>query len=377
MATAVKCDDDITSDPAGLASFCQRLRDASDRSAGFVVRHVSSSGSMEVAGCRVEDLAAYYKAPSALLLAGRKDLADKVLSHALESFATECEGDFATGKGVGKTANDALRLYDPYINGWLALCALRLERHEAAASISRWLDKFEHPSLGGYMLQPYSAAGENQVDLLLTSHIGMAHLESGDLARARRCGDSIMRQLEAHYSRSGEQRQLGPRAFLRFSDRSMAVVDQYPEDQKPFHVVDATEPHQLYFMVGYPIAYLCKLVEATQEQLYIQGAVCLAEFCASCHESMYSFHFAHKVAWAAACLARLTGDKWLYGMSIRVASSLLDSQDPETGGFLPGDPIHDRIDQTAELSMWLRDVARMLSLFLDEQQPSTALTPTA
>ena len=56
MATAVKCDDDLTSDPAGLASFCQLLHDASDRSAGFVVRHVSSSGSMEVAGCRVEDL---------------------------------------------------------------------------------------------------------------------------------------------------------------------------------------------------------------------------------------------------------------------------------------------------------------------------------
>lgn len=339
----------------------ERLSRAYENAAKFVADCVAEDGSLRSVedGLPIDDLAAYYKTTSALLMSGRRADAVKVMKYVQMRFASP-DGDFVTGGETGKTANEALKLYDPYINGWLALGALRLELDELRVQATQWLAKFRHPALGGSLLKPYSSGdgdGSNSVDMLLTAHLGLLSLETDDMEAAVKAGECLLTHLGAQEDVNGK---LGQSVFLRLDDSSMSVEEDYPAELEPFYVVDSRKPNQLYFMVGYPMAYLCKLHAATQDQRFLQGAIQLAEFCLTCHESMYSFHFAHKIAWAAACLWEITGDCRYIQMSIRVAESLLDAQDADTGAFLPGEPLHDSIDQTAEVSMWLREVYRIL-----------------
>lgn len=345
-----------------LSELSERLSTAYENAAKFVADLVAEDGSLRSEdGSPVDDLAAYYKTCCALLMSGRRADAKNVMNYVQLRFASP-DGDFVTGGETGKTANEALKMYDPYINGWLALGALRLELNELQVQVSQWLSKFRHPALGGALLKPYSPPGDedygnNSVDMLLTAHLGLLSLETNDMEAAVSAGECLLTHLGAQEDVDGK---LGKAVFLRLDDVSMSVEEDYPAELEPFYAVDSRKPNQLYFMVGYPMAYLCKLYSATQERRFLQGAIQLAEFCLTCHESMYSFHFAHKIAWATACLWEITGD-WKYiQMSIRIAESLLDAQDADTGAFLPGEPLHDSIDQTAEVSMWLREVNRIL-----------------
>ena len=147
--------------------------------------------------------------------------------------------------------------------------------------------------------------------------------------------------------------------YLRVDEGGELITD-FPEEQASFYVVKSREPFQLYFFVGYPIVYLAKLYEATGAAAYLDGARTLLAFARGADESIYRFHFSHKVAWGASLVARLTGDPSAFDTAIRIADYLVSIQD-EGGSWLADQPAITRFDQTAEICLWLLEISAELS----------------
>ena len=137
-------------------------------------------------------------------------------------------------------------------------------------------------------------------------------------------------------------------------------VTSYPQDQQGFAIIRASEANQLYFFLGYPAAFLGLAYRNLKDDSYLEQAKRLLDFCLQCDESIYNFFFAHKVAWAASIIAAITKDMKYCKLSSQIADHLLSLQ-AESGLFLvDGDPI-DKYDQSAEIALWLTEIARNLS----------------
>jgi hypothetical protein len=146
--------------------------------------------------------------------------------------------------------------------------------------------------------------------------------------------------------------------FLRLDHQGHLIRD-VPEDKAAFYLVSAHEPNQAYFMVGYPIAFLAKLYEATADEVYLKAARNYLDFALSCEGNLRSSPTSHKVAWGAAVLARIASDPRCTELAIAIADYLLAVQDP-SGAWLIDQPAHTTFDQTAEISIWLQEISAEL-----------------
>src|SRR5260221_2658583 len=111
-------------------------------------------------------------------------------------------------------------------------------------------------------------------------------------------------------------------------------------------------------MIGHPVAFLAKLYETTQETQYLVTAKKYLDFALICDESIFSFHFAHKIARGAAIVAALTGEDRYKNLAQRIGQNLLDSQGQE-GMWLPQGSHMDQVDQTAEVAVWFSEMAML------------------
>ncbi|XP_066294417.1 uncharacterized protein [Branchiostoma lanceolatum] len=303
------------------------------------------------------DAAFYFKSVTSLLLAGKHKEANNVLDHIRDTCMKD--DDFISpGVEVGqKSANGAYNEFWAYANGWIAMGAMRLQRFDVAYPAYRYIqEKFFHPALGGATLKPYSKTEPNIVEVLSTAHLGMVFMTFGDLDKALKCGENL--KLFTKLNKEGD-----PNTFyLRMDDKEKLVTD-FPAEAAAICAVKSTEANQLYFFVGYPIAFLAKLYAATGNESFRNCAEDILDFCMRCDESIYSFNFSHKVGWGAACLAAAVSNTDKKEKYIQVATKIADylvSLQSDRGSFLDSSPEMDNLDQTAEISVWLREIATEL-----------------
>lgn len=325
---------------------CQRLETASARALEWLRSHLHDDGSY---GDEVKDLACYYKLPYLFLLHGQLREANRLLTFIKTTFMQET-GDFTTS-GPVKSENPAFNEYWAYINGWIVLAAQKLGRFDVACPGYRYLASFHVPALDGFATHRPEDAADGPVDVLTTAHLGLTALYCGDLAKAEGAGRLLERFVDA---------QPDPRSafFLRL-DRVGEPITRFPEDASIFFAVSARQPQQAYFMIGYPIAFLAKLYQATGRDRSLQTAGRYLDFALSCNDSLRSFHFSHKVAWGAALVARLTGAARYRDLALAIVDHLLAIQGPD-GSWLGGEPEHVRFDQTAEIAIWLKEISAEL-----------------
>jgi len=295
----------------------------------------------------VDDVAVYYKSTALFHLAGRNDLDAKLLDLVKARFL-QPDGDFLTAPGV-KSADGVLSMYYPYINGWIAMASQRFGRFDIARPARDYLATYSYPS-GGFGFAP-PGQGDDVTDVFLTSHLGLLALYSGDVARAEQAGDFVLDVLDA-------QPDLDDGLYLRV-DASQSLITSFPADLAPLCVVKKNEPYQLYFFVGYPIAFLAKLYLATGDADYLAGAQDYLAFAQGCHPSLYSFNFSHKLGWAASLVARITGDPAARETAERIADYLLSIQHG-SGGWLLDQPALSYLDQSAEIATWLLEISAEL-----------------
>lgn len=324
-----------------------RYERAADRAVEWLVAQQRDDGSY---GPEVDDLACYYKSPYLFHSAGRSRAAARILAFVQDRFMLP-DHDFTTSVGH-KSGNAAFTEYWAYPNGWLAMAAQRMGHFDIAYPAFEYLRSNHDDSQGGFLTRQPCDSGDGGTDALTTAHLGLVCLYFGDLPRAQSAGSWLARLLTV-------QPDLAEGLFLRI-DRSGRLVQDIPEGQAPFHVVNAREPDQAYFMIGYPIAFLAKLFAATADDAYLRASCGYLDFGLSCDGNLRSCYTSHKVAWGAAVLARLTGDPRCAELAMSISDYLLAVQEP-SGAWLADQPAYTTFDQTAEIAIWLREISAELS----------------
>lgn len=324
----------------------KKYRKAALKGLEWLAHQLKEDGSY---GSSVPDLASYYKSPWLYLIGGRNDLAYRVLGYIKQQFS-RTDGDFTTGPGF-KTADPALAEYCPYMNTWIAMAAQKLGRFDIAQPAYGFVRKFFHEERGGFTIHSPYNQGDNILDVFITSHLGLACLYFGDIERARRAGDFLLSTFE-------QQPDRGFGLFLRVDNDGNLITD-FPKEQAVFHVVETQEPLQLYFFIGYPIGYLAKLYLASAERTYLEGARAYLNFARSTDERLFNFFCSHKVAWGASVVSRITADSAAEAVATRIGDYLVSIQDGN-GGWLLDQPVTTCFDQTAEIALWLFELAAEL-----------------
>ncbi|MGH3764619.1 MAG: hypothetical protein ACRDS0_00525 [Pseudonocardiaceae bacterium] len=316
---------------------------AADRAAGWLAAQLSDDGSY---GPGADDLACYYKSPYLFHLAGRTREADRLLTFIRNRFM-RADHDFTTSAGH-KSDNAAFTEYWAYPNGWLAMAAQRMGRFDIAYPAFEYLRSCHERIRGGFLTGGAAGRDEGGTDALTTAHLGLVCLYFGDVQRAVGAGRWLTWLLAM-------QPDLPTGLFLR-RDGSGCLVRDFPESAAAFHVVSTHQPDQAYFMIGYPIAFLAKLFEATGDQVHLQAACGYLDYALSCEGNLRRCHTSHKVAWGAAVLGGITGDPRSKELAASIADHLLKIQDP-SGAWLSDQPPHTTFDQTAEIAIWLREIS--------------------
>lgn len=325
----------------------EKYDESAEKAVNWLRSHLKDDGSY---AANSNDLAMYYKSPYLFYLSGQAEAANRILNYIKNNFMRE-NGDFTT-QGDSKSENGALSEYWGYINGWIAIASQKIGRFDIAYRASQYLQLFYNPDQGGFTTaQPYGM-GENVVDVLTTAHLGLLNLYFGKLEKAKQAGNLLQKFISI-------QPDINQGFYLRL-DGNGKLVTQFPTDSAVLFFVSAKQPYQAYFMIGYPIAFLGKLYQATGEAGYLDSAKTYLDFALSCHESIRSFHFSHKVAWGAAIIANLTKDAKYFDFSTSIADYLLSIQDAE-GCFLKEEQAHSSFDQTAEIAIWLKEISVELS----------------
>jgi hypothetical protein len=323
-----------------------KYKQSADRAVEWLVHHLQNDGSYDLAN---NDLAGYYKSPYLFYLSGQGEIANKLLTYIKKTFMRD-NGDFTTSPEI-KSENAVLCEYWAYINGWITLTAQKMGRFDIAYPAYQYLKTFHHPTHGGFTTtKPYGQA-DNVVDILMTAHLGLTALHFGEIEIAKHAGHFL-----------AQFRFLQPNSsafYLRISHDSQIITD-FPADSALFFVVNSEQPNQAYFMLGYPIAFLGKLYQATGELLFLETAKNYLDDALCCENNIRTFYFSHKVAWGAAIIANLTQDKQYLELATDIADYLVSIQD-KSGGWLLDEAPYISFDQTAEIALWLREISAELS----------------
>lgn len=266
-----------------------RYEQAADRAVEWLATRLRDDGSY---GPDADDLACYYKSPYLFQLSGRARDAARLLTFIRARFMRS-DHDFTTSAGH-KSDNAAFTEYWAYPNGWLAMAAQRMGRFDIAYPAFEYLRSYQNPGQDGFLTSgpcrfgDGAKSGDGGTDALTTAHLGLVCLYFGDLQRAQGAGRWLARLLAI-------QPELGEGLFLRL-DRSGHLVRDVPEGKAAFHLVSAREPNQAYFMIGYPVAFLAKLFEATADDAHLHAARGYLDFALSCAGNLRACPTSHKVA---------------------------------------------------------------------------------
>ena len=208
---------------------------------------------------------------------------------------------------------------------------------------------------GGFLTHDVSSE-DGVTDAITTAHLGLAMLEAGKVDIATQAGKYLISLLN-------KQPNLEEGFYLR-QNAEGKLLTEFSDDQRALVFIDTQKENQLYFMLAYPVAFLTLLEKSTKATWtavtppYIKTAIEYMNFLLSCHESVYSSEFSHKVAWACSLLYTVVQDKRYIEMIDRISQAFIDKQD-QSGLWYKDDPLKS-YDQSAEIGLWFSEIRRNL-----------------
>ena len=320
-----------------------RFRTASDLGMSWLLGKLHTDGSWPEP---IADLTGYFKVAYLFCIAGQLEQANSFVSEIKTRFM-QPNGDFKISPTQKSGQVDYYEKVWGYANAWIIFISHKLGRFEVSYPAWDYLETLYHPDTGGYISNDPDAGGETIVDLLSTTHGGHTALYMGQLERAERCAELVV-----DFEWAQPDRQSG--MYLRMDGRGN-YLSKYPADEAAYYFLSATDPEQLYFMAGYPVAFLALLYRHTGKPVYLSTAVRYFDFAANC-TGVFDSHFSHKVAWGASILYNLTGQQRYADFAVKVADLLVRLQH-QSGAWFHDAPPYVSYDQSAECASWLRQIS--------------------
>jgi len=331
---------------------CEVITASVGKTVKFFEERLQPSGSY---GDDVTDVACYFKSPMMFIVAGKPDLAARTLDYSRSVFLRP-DGDYMSSATTKSVKPEYVEFYS-YANGWLTRAGNALRRIDVTSPSYVYLHQYFHRSTGGFLTHKVDSS-DGVTDILTTAHHGLLNLEMGQIELAEAAGQYLLRNLFL-------QPDLGRRFFLRMNKEG-ALATEFSPEAAWCYTLSKTEPNQVYFMIGYPMAYLALLYKATGKQEYLDGARQYLEFALSCNESIFSCNFSHKIAWACSIIYSITGDERCLDAVERITRHFVSTQSRE-GLWYPEDKTT-AFDQSAEIACWLCEIRKNLSEVFEKKE---------
>lgn len=328
-----------------------------------------------------DDCAYYCKLPLRLLLGGRVDEADRMLTFCKNNFLTP-NGDFMNDNtlssfdAAAKTLHWEFADFYPYLNQWWITCGVRLGRFDFVDTAYQYVDRhwFNPVTAASVVQDPLgeNPEGYNEHCIFNSAHLGNTYLFMGNKDKALAVGDTICKMVDAQPDLEGSGDTL--RFYMRFND-DFQLIKGYPEGArgvKNAAICKGNEAFQCWWSLGYPVAYLANVYNLTGEAKYLASAEKILAFCLRCNENLRHNIVSHKVMWGAAMVGAITGRKQYWDLSRDIASHIMNVGQVESGevknwqwerdeagnGTVYGEA--QVIDQTGEIAYWFSVVARLM-----------------
>ncbi|CAF3294222.1 unnamed protein product [Rotaria sp. Silwood2] len=326
-------------------SLAQNLFKSATKIVDYFLNDLQSNGSYRT---EAKDLACYFKSPMMFISARNEKQANNILDYIKNIFLFN--GDFLTT--IDKKSDQPEYIeYWVYINGWIVRAAQKLNRTDITDSAYNYLDAYSYEN-GGYLTNKNETNNNGITDILTTAHLGLLQLEHGNIERAIKAGNYLLKVFE-------KQSDLTNGLYLRL-DKNDNLITNYSSEMSWAYIVRKNEPQQAYFMIGYPIGFLVLLYEKTNDKKFLQGAKDYMNFALTCNEHVYSSNMSHKLAWSAALLYKYDDtlkEKYLDAIE-KITTSLINQQSEQ--GIFPGS-INSSYDQSAEVAFWLLEIVHILN----------------
>ena len=316
-----------------------RFKDARDRGCAYLLTQLHEDGSF---GDPELGATEYYKAPSAFLVCGESNAANRLLNWIRLKGKTP-DGDF-----VPRPAEAYEDYWYAYYNTWVVIGAQRLGQLDLAEEGMEFLMGFWNPETGGFYSSYENREADTEEDLWVVSGCGQAALYTGRIDVARGVGRWMERLME-------DQPNYPSQLYSVYSLAEGLITDPDTEDDIRYVMSNDAERDQFFFHPGIAGGFLARLYQATGEEEWLDLAREYMRFAEGANDYLFELLRAGKVGWAASVLYTLTGEAKYRDMAIRVGDNLIDAQSEQGHWAATGDDMASN-DATAEMVVWLDEI---------------------
>lgn len=334
----------------------QIYRTSVGRALDWILSHQQRDGSFGP----VETMSHYMVLGAALLYTGHGEAAGRLIRALKARFVTS-DGSFDPPE-VRAGRKSAL-LERGYAPAWLIYSSHVNLAYDISLRAMPHLLALQDPKGGGMFGSMEDAQlGKGIVNCAVTCVAGQAALTTGYLGQAVRMADHLVDNLLAR----------NPDLTRRFypvwdTERGLRTDDDAPEGPNMPRVIDRFGTNQHHYLTGMMIGFLTDVYRATGRERYLDGALTVFEFAAGGSPALYETTLAHKFAWGASWLYRLTENPVHLEAACRVCDYLTAHQERD-GSFVhralvkSADewPYSPRLNITAQFALWISRTEALL-----------------
>lgn len=290
------------------------------------------------------DLCCLYKAPMMLVSNNETEKANRILDE-IRKNNMQGDGDFLTNSSK-KSVKPEYEHFWCYINGWIIRAAYALGRRDIINQSLPFVLRYYDNEFGVFVTNR-----NHYCDVLTNAHLGLVCLEQHHMKQALNAGYYLTKMID-------NQPELS-KGFYLTSTKNCDVLTESEVATSPFAKVSPQEPFQLYFMIGYPIAYLSMLYQYTCHVDFLEAAKKYANFAITCSPHIEHSDFSHKVAWSLACLYPYSQNDQYLELCHDIIEHFIANR--SANGLWHEKDYYTALDQSAEISYWFNEIDKILS----------------
>lgn len=239
---------------------------------------------------------------------------------------------------------------DIYKYSWMVQGAHRLGRFDVSFPVFQAASRYQ-AACGGFPVRPRT---NGVCRALSTCWLGVTALYVGDLQLAQRA---------FRWTESVCEQQRDPTRFYFQTTSTGELVTRDSQAASALYV-NNRQPQQCYWEIGLPLQLACRLYMATGAKSYLDSARRLFDRHCQCGADAFASTSSGKSALGAALLYAIRGDEAPRQKAVEFCNFLLETQLPEGSWHHDAwpDEVLYYLDAAAEFSVWLFEIAALLSL---------------